>query len=208
MPIKKIENFVEAAKFRIKFKDIFDLGEFYGILKDWLLEYGWSSVDTDGNIEGNEEYFETLYLEKEGAQGEKEHIWWWRLQKIPTDNSYYKFHLDINFHNIAIVKTEVVRDGKKIKANKGEIEMNIAALLEFDYKGEWSSHPFLKFFNELFPKRIFRQEIYAMHKLELYREAYVLQAFIKKWFKLKRFLPFEETPMFHPSKAYPAWKPE
>ena len=41
-------------------------------------------------------------------------------------------------------------------------------------------------------------------KKELYREAYVLQTFIKQWFKLKRYLPYEETKSFFPSAAYPS----
>ncbi len=207
MPLKNLNNAIQAAKLRIKYKDIFNLKELYIHTYEWLLEHGWSSVDASGKIEDNE-WWESLYLEKIGGRGEKEIWWWWRLQKLPTNNSYYKYHLDLDAHVINLNPTEVVRDGKKLKAHKGEVEVMVWAYLEFDYKGEWSRHPILKIFNQVFPKRIFKKELYESHKLELYREVYLLQDFLKKWFKLKRFLPYEEVAAFHPSAAYPEWKKE
>ena len=210
MPIQNIApNAVRAAKFTVKFKDIFHLKEFYRAMHEWMREYDWFSTETDGlNIEDGADHYETLYLEKEGGGGDKEMWWWWRLQKLPTSNSYYKYHMDIDYHILYMFPAEVVRDGKKLKVNKGEVEVKLWAYLQFDYKGEWSKHPILKMFNKVFPKRIFKNEIYESHKLELYREMYVLQAYIKKWFKLKRFLPYEEVTQFHPSWAYPEWKKE
>jgi len=209
MPIQNIgPNAVQAAKFRVKFKDIFHLKEFYRAMHEWTLEYDWSSAEADGLKLENKDYFETLYLERKGIEGDKEMWWWWRMQKVPTNNSYYKFHLDIDYHILYIVPTEVMRDGKKLKVHKGEVEVNIWAYLQFDYKGEWSKHPILKMFNQAFPKRIFKKELYEDHKLELYREAYILQAYIKKWFKLKSFLPYEEITPFYTSWAYPEWQKE
>jgi hypothetical protein len=145
-------------------------------------------------------------LERIEASGVKEMWWWWRLQKLPVKNSYYKYHLDLDFHIIGLTPAEVMRDGQKLKADKGEIEISANAFLEFDVEGKWSNHPFLKTFNELFPKRIFKKELYEDHKLELYREVYTLHAFMKRWFKLKSFLPYEEITPFFPSAAYPKWK--
>ena len=208
MPVQKIENAVQATHFTIKFRDIFNLKEFYDALHEWFLEYEWGSVESDGLTFEERDWWETLYLEKEGAGGDKEMWWWWRLQKLPTDNSYYKYHIDMDFHILYILPAEVVRDGKKLKVNKGEVEIKLWAYLEFDYNGLWSKHPILKMFNKVFPKRIFKNEIYEMHKLELYREAYILENYIKKWFKLKTFLPYEEITPFHPPMTYPEWRKE
>ena len=38
IPIPK-ENTVKAAKFRVKYKDIFDMAQFYKDLHDWLLSH-------------------------------------------------------------------------------------------------------------------------------------------------------------------------
>lgn len=210
MPIQKIgPNAIKAAKWRVKFKDIFHLKEFYRAMHEWMTEYGWSSTEADGiKIEEDNDQFETLYMERIGPQGDKEMWWWWRLQKLPTSNSYYKYHFDIDCHIVHMLSAEVMREGKKLKVNKGEIEINVWAYIEFDYKGEWSKHPILRMFNKVFPKRIFKKELYDDHKLELYREIYIFQSYIKKWFKLKSFLPYEEIVPFYPSWAYPEWRRE
>jgi hypothetical protein len=209
MPMKQLQNAVQAAVFRVKFKDIFNLKEFYKAMHEWLLEYGWSSTEADGlKIEDGKDHYETLYLEKEHPGGNKEMWWWWRLQKLPVPNSYYKWHMDIDSHILYMLPAEVMRDGKKLKVNKGEVETKVWAYLEFDYKGQWSHHPILKMFNNVFPNRIFKKELYEDHKMELYREMYIFQAFMKRWFKLKSFLPYEEITPFFPSWAYPEWKKE
>ncbi len=209
MPVYSLgDRGIEAAMFRIKFKDIFNIKEFYMALHEWLMEYEWSSVDSEGNVEEGADLWETNYIERIFPGGSKEMYWWWRMQKIPEGNSYYKYHLDINFHPLGISDTEVMRDGKKFKVNKGEVELKVYAYIEFDYKGEWSNHIFLRYFNKIFPNRIFRKDLYSDHKLELYREAYTFQAYVKKWFKLKSFLPYEEITPFYPSRAYPKWKKE
>jgi len=209
MPILQLKNAVQAAKFRVKFKDIFNLKEFYKAMHEWTKEYAWYSVESDGlKIENGVDYYETLYLEREHAGGAKEMWWWWRLQKMPVPNSYYKWHMDIDYHILYMFPSEVMREGKKIKVNKGEVEVKIWAYLEFDYQGQWSKHPILKMFNKVFPNRIFKKELYEDHKIELYREMYLLQAYMKRWFKLRSFLPYEEITPFFPSWAYPAWKKE
>ncbi len=205
MPVRNIDNAIQAAQFRIKFKDIFNLKEFYRAMHDWLEEYDWSSVDYSEKSE-KKDHYETLYVQRDGPAG-AEHWWWWRLQKVPmTGNKYFKYHLDLDFHTLAIQSTEVMREGKKMKANKGEVDVNVYAYIEFDVGGKWSTHPFLKLFHKVFPNRIYKKDIFETRKIELYREAYILQDYIKKWFKLKTFLPYEEVGPFYPSHAYPKWK--
>jgi hypothetical protein len=203
MTVYKVENPISVADFAVKYKDIFNMGDFYENLKDWLLEYGWKAIDARGNLEDNAEKCETFYLERIDARGAKEHFWWWRLQKIPGNNKYFKYHIDLDFHTLVITETEVMRDGKKFKANKGELEVKVRTVIEFDYTGEFAKSKLLKPFKDIFQKRIYKKDLETF-KLELYREAYILQAFIKKWFKLKSFLPFEEVSQFYPSKAYPS----
>jgi hypothetical protein len=211
MPILPLKNSVQAAAFRVKFKDIFNLKEFYRAMHEWTVEYGWGSVESDGlTLEEGPfgDHYETLYLEREHAGGNKEMWWWWRLQRLPVKNSYYKWHMDIDYHILYMLPAEVMREGKKFKVNKGEVEVKIWAYLEFDYKGQWSKHPILRAFNKIFPNRIFRKELYEDHKIELYREMYTLQAYMKRWFKMRSFLPYEEITPFFPSRAYPEWRKE
>lgn len=208
MPFQKLQNGVKAAQFRVKFKDIFSMKLLYTDLRYWLKDNGWFSVDCDEKIESGKDHWETMYLERGLPDGAVERWVFWRTQKMPVANSYYKWHLDIDFHNVKLTETEVMREGKKFKVNKGEVEVKVWAFLEFDYQGQWSNHPILKFFNKMFPNRIFKKEMYEDHKKELYREAYNLQNHLKRWMKIRRFLPYEEITPFHPSRAYPKWKKE
>lgn len=196
----------QVLQFRVKWKDIFDVKQFYTTLHEWLDEYGWTSHENKPIGEN----YETLYFEKVGAQNDKELWIRWRLWKFPdgVKNSYYRYHVDLDYHFLYLLKTEVMHEGKKFKKNifKGEVEVYITAYIQFDYNNEWSSHPVLKFFNKVFPKRIFKKDLYEEKKRELYRECYVFQNYIKHWFKLKSFLPHEEIKPFHPSYAFPTYK--
>ena len=207
MPFQQLQNGVKAAQFRVKFKDIFDMKALYTDLRFWLKEHQWSSVNMNEEIEGKD-HWETMYLERGLPTGAIERWVFWRLQKLPVTNSYYKWHLDVDFHNVNLSKTEVMRDNKKLKVNKGEVEIKVWAHLEYDVGGKWSKHPILKFFSKMFPNRVFKKELFEDHKRELYREAYNFQSHIKRWMKIRRFLPYEEITPFHPSRMYPSWKKE
>jgi len=189
-------NCIQAARFRVKWKDIFNVKEMYRALHDWFTEYGWTDME-DGT-----DHYETYYYERIGDHHDKELWLRWRPQK--EINEYFKFHIDLDFHFLYLLPTEIVRDGQKLKKDlyKGEVEVWITAMLQKDPKSLWKNHRVLKYFNQLFAERIFRKNINDEHKRELYREAYILQNFIKQWFKLKRYMPYEETALFQDSKAY------
>lgn len=189
---------IQVARYRVKYKDVFDMTKFYKDLHEWLKEKGWADLEDKGD------HYETMYMEKIDAGGGKEILIRWRPLKIPEKNSYYRYWMDFDFHCIGLKGMEIVKEGKKLKAHKGELELYVTAFMDLDYKGEWSSHPILKFFNKLFPERIFRKELFDVHKTELYREAYELQGFIKNWFKLKTFAPYGEQKSFFPSYAWPS----
>ena len=192
---------VQAARFRIKWKDIFNVKEFYKAIHEWLEENSWK------DMEDGKDHYETLYFEKIGFFNDKELWIHWRPQKIPTATSFYRFHLDLDFHYLYLVPTEVIHEGKKFKKDvyKGEVEVWVTALMEMDYKDQWSKNKITKYFKQLVKERIFHHDIMDEHRRELYREAYVFQNYLKQWFKLRRFLPYEEVEPFIPSQAYPTY---
>jgi len=200
MPAVKPVKEIKITNFRVKYKDIFDLKQLYDDMHLWLEEYGWT------DLEDGMDHYETLYLEKIDSGGFKELWMKWSPQKVPHGNDYYRFWIDINFHCIAIKSTEIVKGGHKLKVHKGEVEIMSQSIMELDYKDKWSKHWILKYFQKIFPERIYRKEIYEQHKKEFYRETYEFQNFIKRWMKLKRHLPYEETKSFHPSFAWPSHK--
>ena len=203
-PTAKYKDCIQAARFRIKWKDIFNVKMFYKAMHFWFEEYGYTDMVDMTVMEEKTDHYETQYFEKINVYGDKELWLRWRPQKVI--NNYFKYHIDLDYHFLYLVPTEVVRDGKKFKKDvyKGEVEVWVTALLELDWQNKWSKHWFLKRFHKLFQNRIFRTQIYDEHKRELYREAYVMQNFMKQWFKMKRYLPYEETELFNiPSHAFP-----
>lgn len=206
MPVKEVPSssliriFPENSPIRLKYKDIFEIEEFYKALHEWLIEYEWADAE-----EGSDHY-ETYYGEKIDRNGLRE-IWiWWRPQRKAKEGNF-KYYLDFNFHFLGITTIEIVKEGRKIKAYKGEVELTIKALMEATYISFFDKDPTLKLLKEFvlepFSKRTYRKEV-EERKKELYQEVYVLQNFIKQWFKMKRYLPYEEAKGFFPSYAWPS----
>lgn len=201
MPLQPPKNwdplFDEGTPIRVKYKDIFDLKAFYKALHEWLLEYNWKDPDKDGD------HWETYYGERVDQTGARELWIAWRMEKKPDDAPFLSYHLEFEFHCLAITNTEVVREGHKRKVNKGEMELKMWAYVEKKYEKAFDSHSILKHITDLFTKRIYRKD-FEQRKKELYQEVYVLQNFMKKWFKMKRYLPYEETDVFFKSEAWPS----
>ncbi|MFH1395928.1 MAG: hypothetical protein ABIG93_00880 [archaeon] len=206
MPTKQIKEdklvrvFDPFAPALIKYKDIFDMKEFYTALKLWLIEYSWTD-DVDGSPAN--EWFEHFYDERVDQKGAKE-IWIrWRLSKPSPGSPKLKYYMDINFHVLALASTEVIKEGQKIKANKGEVELKMSGSIEKLYEYEFEKSKFLGPFKKLFSQRVY-DHMLEEEKKKLYQEIYIFQNFIKQWFKLKRFLPYEEIKSFSPSYAWPS----
>lgn len=190
---------VQACRFRVKWKDIFNVKEYYRAMHEWFLEHGWK------DMEDEKDHYETLYFEKVGLNQDKE-LWnRWRVQKKP--DRWYTYHIDLDFHYLYLVPTEIVHEGKKLKKDiyKGEVEVWITALIELKWAEEFAKNKWLRRFTDIFKERLLHHDIIVERKRELYREAYILQNYIKQWFKLKRFLPYEEVEPFPPSGAFPTY---
>ena len=165
-----------AAEFRVKNKGTFDLKGLYEYLHLWVIEEGYASLS-------DPEFPEVFHSQHEFGQGLKEHIIWWRLEKIPNKSAYYKYELDVNWRTVAIKDLEIIYQGKKLKLANGELQIYVYARIVTDYNGTWSKHWLLKYFNTLYWKVIMKSNL-EKHKLELYREAYRLQETIKDYWKL------------------------
>jgi len=207
MPIKPIPGIIKLspAGFRIKFKDVFDCNKLFEHMKDWLLEHDWFAVTYAGEKDSKRpEGFETMYLEKDAPGGVRDELWvLWKLQKIAEGSTYFKYHLDIEFHFLGVKKVEIIYEGKKIKADKGEVEITVTPFIECDYNRFFQKHPFLKIFGTSLANKLLKKDL-ETKKLDLYREMYNFREWLKQWFKL--FPSAEKPEFFHPSQAYPAWR--
>ena len=186
MPTQQYKDAIKitVARFTLKYRDFFNMKGLYEHLHEWVLENGYATRD-------DEEFNETLMLERIRQQSGKE-IWiWWRLEKKPT--SFYRYLLNVDYHIVTMTEVEVMHEGKKFKSNKGECELQVSATVVADPEGKWLKHWFLKGIREIFVKRIFRGDL-ELHQKELYRDAYKMQASVKEFLKLKSFFKEPEVP--------------
>ena len=204
MPKKKVSNaesiFPLFQPVKVKYKDLFDIKWFYESLQGWLLDNDWMDEE-DGPI--MKDHWESFYGEKSSSSGAKELWIQWRMCKPAPAAQYLKYYMDFNFHVIGLTNTEVIREGRKIPCHKGEVELTIQAWIAKEYLGKFDESSVLKPLKVLFEKRVYHKVLQQRRK-ELYQEVYALQNFIKQWFKMKRYLPYEESRNFYPSAAWPS----
>ncbi len=201
---------------KLKYKDIFDMKAFYEALYEYLKENEWGDPDDTLDATSGEpinptvprsEHWETYYGERIDAKGLRELWIQWRLFKDPKEAPFLRYYLDIDFHCLGLAfGVEIVKEGMKLSVNRGEVELTINSYIEKVYEKKFTEGGMkwlLKPLTEMFTKRIYRKELKAREK-ELYQETYALQQFIKQWFKMKRYLPYEEVKSFFPSYAWPS----
>jgi hypothetical protein len=136
------------------------------------------------------------------TQNSGQELWiWWRLEKTPTGNSFYQFHLDIDWHVILLKDAEVMFQGMKFKANSGEPEFKIYAKIIADYTKKWRKTPFLRQMILPFYKRIFKVSFEA-HKKELFGELYRFKEAMKTYMQLRTYLPEPEGQKFYYQKDF------
>ncbi|MBU1974352.1 MAG: hypothetical protein KKH52_03075 [Nanoarchaeota archaeon] len=124
---RRIDIFSPVQPARIKYSDVIDLREFYDALHEWLIEHEWKD-EKDNSVN-----YETFYSERVDRNGGRE-IWiFWRMYRKPPDTEAFVYYMDIYYHCIAIRPTEVIKEGKKLKVNKGIVEMKIAAYIDKVY---------------------------------------------------------------------------
>ena len=181
------------GKLTIKYKDVFHLEDLYKSMHWWLGEKRW--IPEDGH--------EILYVEKVSPDGASEHIIRWEFSKDAQDSpKYFRYKLKVEFHTLAIKPQEVVVDGKKLPAVKGEVEITITPSLVLDEDKMWQKSPVWATWQTYFNKRHYKNKLEAL-RLELYNEMYEFQGSIKKFLQLKQFLPTADQEPFHPGRAFP-----
>lgn len=104
----------------------------------------------------NYKLFEDLYNEKILSNG-KEVIAKWRAERKITD--YFKFQIVADWHILGMTDTEVEIDGKKVKTNKGEVEIIFKGSLIKDYEKRWEDNPLWKFLRGVYEKYVVRSTV-------------------------------------------------
>ncbi|MDO8480860.1 MAG: hypothetical protein Q7S65_03510 [Nanoarchaeota archaeon] len=190
---------------RIKYNDVFHFKNLYNMVHEYLIDEMWYGRD------GPQDYptsshrdIETFYMErtmqKALHKGGKQYWIWWRLYKKPLYrySGYFEYKLEIEFHGEYIQSVDIMHQGKKIKADKGELEIHLKGkIIRTDLGNKWKDHWLLKHFQDVYEKRILSQDLDKAEK-DLWREMYRLQGVIKSYLNLRNFIPVPEP--FHPAQ--------
>lgn len=128
---------------KLKQTGIFDFKELYRYCYTWLVDEGYILT-------------EKTYSEKITPSGKEVEIIWDARKKI---SDYFRFYLKISWRILGMTTVEVEENGKKLKMDKGQVEMKVDAILEKDYEHRWENNAFAKFLRGMYDRYIIRGRI-------------------------------------------------
>ncbi len=128
----------------IKYNGIVDFPSFYKFCYDWLTE----EVGLDVS--------EEKYAEKISGDAKNIDILWVGTKKV-TD--YFKFEVKLTFQILGLTKLELVQEGRKIKTNKGSVQVKIKGILVRDYQGKFEVNASRKFMRSIYEKWVIPSRI-------------------------------------------------
>ena len=161
-----------ASGLKVKYRGGFDLGDFYKKIKIWL--------ETEGYGDENKNFKEAKYIEAIKPFGKNIDIKWIAEKNI---SDYFSIYFTVVFRIIGLQDTEVPYENKKIKSNKGEIEVRLSADLITNRQGKWSRNSFMK---NIYEKVIIDKRI-EEYKLQTYKKIYSLHDELKMYLNLPRY---------------------
>ncbi|MCK9595895.1 hypothetical protein M0R19_01790 [Candidatus Pacearchaeota archaeon] len=124
---------------KIKYSGIVNFAEFYKFCYDWLKE------------EMGLDLVEDKYAEKLSGDSKNIDVEWSGSRKI-TD--YFKMEVKVSFKVVGLTNAEITQDGKKIKTNKGAIEVGVKGTLVRDYQGRFEKTAIQKFLRGIYEKMV------------------------------------------------------
>ncbi len=129
---------------KVKYGGIFSFPDFYKFVYDWL-------KDETGLLISEDKYKEKLSGDEKKIEIE------WTGWRDLTD--YFRFEAKISFRITALTNVEVMQNGKKIKTNKGDVEITVDGYLLRDYKSKFEKSAIHKFLRAIYEKSIISARI-------------------------------------------------
>src|SRR3989344_9541701 len=157
-------NKIAVKDWNISIKDTYNLEYLYQLIRQWGIQNGWAP--------GNDSDFQELfYVQRDHPTFGKEMRIRWRWNKEPEggpkkrEDSLFWYQMDLDYHMLGIKDVEINWKGQKIKAQKGEFELDCAVYLVIDAGKKWEKSIF-KPFRDLIVKRILKNKL-DFHKKEI-----------------------------------------
>ncbi len=132
-------------KSKIKYNGIFPFADFYKFCFEWVRD--------ETGITGLNE---TKYSEKLAGDSKNIEIEWEGTKDL-TD--YFRLKVKVSFRIVALVETEITQGTKKVKTNKGSIEVTIKSILQRDYKGMFETNGIQKFLRGVYEKIVIPERV-------------------------------------------------
>jgi hypothetical protein len=129
---------------KIKYNGIFNFPDFYKFCYDWLKDETGLSLS------------ENKYAEKLNGDSKNIDVDWSGSKEV---SDYFKFEAKISFKVVGLTVAEITQDGKKIKTNKGAIEVGISGTLVRDTKGKFEKSGFQRFLRGIYEKTVIPERI-------------------------------------------------
>lgn len=139
--------------FEFKAIKVFHMKNFYKFVYWWLQEEGYRAANPEDEID---DHPETFYEEWRMPDGDLQRRIWWRMLFNPEfhgqDSARHRYIIDLNYKNLFMRNVDTVINGRKVKAQEGEVEVVVNAYLWY-YTKDVEEHPLLKYFKYFFKKR-------------------------------------------------------
>ena len=125
---------------RLKYEGLFDLFEFYKLIDNWFREKAFDKRElrNQEHVRPDGKYVELILMP-------------WK--KI-SDYARHVIRIELRVFNLKDVVIE--RDGNRIKANQGKVDIIIDGYLDTDHEDRWEQKPFYFFMRTLFDKFVYR----------------------------------------------------
>jgi hypothetical protein len=129
---------------KVSYDGLLNFKDFYKFCFQWLSEEAGLSV------------VEEKYAEKISGDSKNIKVKWNGGRKV-TD--YFKFQVSVDFEVINLTNVEITQDGKKIKMNKGSVEVKVSGNLLRDYEGKFEHTSTQKFLRAIYEKWVIYSRI-------------------------------------------------
>ena len=128
----------QVVKEKITYSGVFDFKGFYACAHKWLQ---------------NESYglTEDKYSEKVAGNAKDIVIEWTASKKL---SDYFKIEIKVKFDIAELSEVELEIDGKKKKANKGKVDVDIKGNLIRDPDSKWEETPVWRFLRDTYNKYV------------------------------------------------------
>jgi hypothetical protein len=147
----------------VRYEGVFDHEGLYKLMFKWFKDRDY-------------DFIEKAYKRGTADFGRKEEFEW--IGKLKY-NDYIQFQIDVQVIFFSMQKAEVMKNGKKVKMNKGRIEMKFKGQMNTDYQKKFVGTKFLRKLNEFYERIVYYNKIGDIADV-LYYQIFRLQTEVRE----------------------------